>query len=407
MNPDNPTPQQHKPSGGRVVQPLPGQGQPNPAVELIRQKISNLYKDEPDAQQELTESEAAGKTRSKHQQFMHDLSQSGKSLAEIQTAWHNYYIELPDHEKHEVWQEFYTQAKGQPTAAHKPPESKPEPKQPAPTHPKPTKLPKPRLADRRSVTDIKKQLTSKVQTRNRLSTKSHFKSVIFGLSMGAASLVILMFGLFNERFIAPFISPSRTVSSTPIIADPGSGAVGNEPRLIIPKINVDVPVVYDEPSIAEDDVQRALERGVLHYATTPNPGQEGNGVIFGHSSNNLLNTGRYKFAFVLLSRLESGDTFMLEYEGKRYVYRVFDKKVVPPTDLSVLEPTDRPSTMTLITCDPPGTVLNRLAVVAEQISPDPANNVAADINQEVAAQGEPVELPSDAPSLWSRLTGWL
>lgn len=402
MDTDSQTPPNHK---QKVVQPLPGQGQPNPAVEMIRHKIDALYGDEPEAEQELKEAETAGKQRSRHQQFMHDLSSSGKSLAEIQTAWHNYYVDLPDNEKHEVWQEFYAQAGQAQPSSKKPSELKQEPAQP--THkPKPSALPKPRLPDRRSVADIKKQLTGKIQTRGRLSAKSHFKSIAFGLGMGTIAIALLMFSFFNERFVAPFITPSRTVSSTPIIADPGSGAVGNEPRIIIPKINVDVPVVYDEPSIEEAAVQKALERGVLHYATTPSPGEKGNGVIFGHSSNNLLNPGKYKFAFVLLSRLESGDTFMLEYEGKRYVYRVYEKKIVPPTDLSVLGATGRPATMTLITCDPPGTVLNRLVVTAEQISPNPANNVAADVNPEVAAQGDPTALPSDAPSLWSRLTGW-
>jgi uncharacterized Rmd1/YagE family protein len=38
---------------------------------------------------------------------MYDLSHSGKSLAEIQTAWHQYYVNLPNDEKHQVWQEFY------------------------------------------------------------------------------------------------------------------------------------------------------------------------------------------------------------------------------------------------------------------------------------------------------------
>ena len=33
------------------------------------------------------------------------------------------------------------------------------------------------------------------------------------------------------------------------------------------------------------------------------------------SSNNILNKGKYKFAFVLLKQLESGDTFMIQYKS--------------------------------------------------------------------------------------------
>src|SRR3989338_4917230 len=79
----------------------------SPAVELIRQKVESLYANEPSAGAEKTEiKNIPPSERSKHQQFMHDLGISGKSLAEIQTAWHNYYLNLPDEEKHDVWQEF-------------------------------------------------------------------------------------------------------------------------------------------------------------------------------------------------------------------------------------------------------------------------------------------------------------
>jgi sortase A len=221
--------------------------------------------------------------------------------------------------------------------------------------------------------------------------------------MGAIVVLIMMFGLFNDRFIAPFISPSKQVSDTPIIIDSAT-AVGPVPKIIIPKINVEIPVIYDEPSLEEDAIQKALERGVVHYANTPNPGELGNSVIFGHSSNNILNKGKYKFAFVLLNKLEIGDVFFLTKDGVRYSYKVFDKKIVKPTDLSVLNATSKPATATLITCDPPGSSLNRLVVVGEQINPDPKNNKpssAVQSNEQVTI------IPSNAPSLWQRFTNWL
>src|SRR6185437_11253484 len=74
---------------GRIEPPasdIPN-GPANPAVELIRQKVANLYVTEPDTKEELNEAEEIT-PRSKHQQFMYELSTSGKGLAEIQTAWH-------------------------------------------------------------------------------------------------------------------------------------------------------------------------------------------------------------------------------------------------------------------------------------------------------------------------------
>jgi sortase A len=392
----------------KVVEPLPKKDDDAaPAVEFIRQKIQNIYSAEPNAKEEAQEAEEAGKHRSKHQQFMYELSTSGKSLAEIQTAWHNYYVNLPDHEKHEVWQEFYanhSQASRYIQATQAAPTNKPV----VSTHEQEnhTTSYKPRHKAAQTTKDIKDHLLNRVSSRTKLQKKQHLQSLAFGLGMGSIVLVILLFSFFNERFIAPFITPSKQVSSTQIIIDPGTTAVGPEPKIIIPKINVEIPVIYDEPSIDEHAVQRALEGGVLHYATTPDPGELGNGAIFGHSINNILNKGKYKFAFVLLKRLENGDTFYLQKDGKRYVYKVFDKKIVKPDDVSVLNSIEgRPATFSLITCDPPGTSINRLIVTGEQISPNPAANVASHVKQNNAEK--PAVLPSNSPSLWSRLWGWL
>jgi sortase A len=211
-----------------------------------------------------------------------------------------------------------------------------------------------------------------------------------------------MFSFFNERFLVPFIRPNSNVSATPIIVDPNTnGPVGPEAKIIIPKINLDAPVVYDVPTVEEKDVQAGLERGVVHYITTPNPGEKGNSVIFGHSSSNILNKGKYKFAFILLKSLDKEDTFIIQKDGKRYVYKVYNKFVVSPTDLSVLGPNDKTATMTLITCDPPGTSTNRLIIQAEQIFPDPKANSETSVKN----IGTPHKLAGDSPSLWSRLFG--
>jgi sortase A len=144
---------------------------------------------------------------------------------------------------------------------------------------------------------------------------------------------------------------------------------------------------------------------VVHYADTALPGYDGNVAIVGHSSNNIFNKGKYKFAFVLLSRLEPGDTFYLQKGGKRYTYEVYQKKIVKPNDVSVLQPSDRPATATLITCDPPGTSINRLVITGEQISPSPSKNKPLQAKGQLASQTKVI--PSNSESLWSRLWGLL
>ena len=392
------------------ISPLNSSSDDAAAVDLIRQKISTLYEEEPAATAERKLADTSPeKERSKHQQFMHELSISGKSLAEIQTAWHQYYQNLPEHEKHEVWQEFYQQHGREHTRQsrrHRQPqvekhETHSNQLQSASSVEGVYAANQPTDTPQEEPDDIRQRILQKVAGSNK-KKQANVKSVVFGLGMGFAVLLIGAFGFFNERVIAPFITPSTVMSSTPLILDE-SAPVGDEAKIIIPKINVEIPVVYGEESIAEDDVQNALEEGVLHYPITPEPGEVGNSVFFGHSSNNLLNSGNYKFAFVLLNRLEEGDTFMLEKDGTRYVYRVFDKEVVPPTDFSVLDShPEKDSIATLITCDPPGTSINRLAVYGEQISPDPAENTESSVQED---RETPQELPSDAPTLWQRWFG--
>lgn len=376
------------------------------AADVIRAKVARAYGDEPNAKQELQEAEAA-KPRSKHQQFMHRLSASGKDLATIQTEWHNYYQRLPDHEKHQVWQEFYdsqallttkpavreSKAAAQALAEHKHQAARPD---------KHTAKPR-KLREARGKKELQQTIRHKVSAGGKLKAKHHIQSLLFGLGAGFIVLLIFLFGFFNEVIIAPFIQPSRQASATPLIVNNTVSPTAT-PSVIIPKINVEIPVDYNQTSIDEATLQTALESGVVHYPTTVKPGQNGNAAFFGHSSNNILNKGKYKFAFVLLHKLENGDTFYLTYDGKVYAYKVISKTVVDPSAVGVLGPVPgQTATATLITCDPPGTSLRRLVVVGQQISPDPATNSQASAPAATTTGSDTTTLPGNSPTLWGNI----
>lgn len=383
--------------GSSSAQPDSRPSVSNPAADIIRQRVEAAYQDEPSAAAEAKDlTELAGEIEhSRHQQFIYELTNSGKPLHEIQVAWHDYYAALPDGEKHAVWQEFYsTHAQ---VAKHSGTAPSMAPQEPRPTSP--TRTTPPRMGTG-SLRDLRHSLINNLPGRQALKARPHLQSLAFGLGVGTIVLLVFLFSFFNERIIAPFIQPSRNITNTPIISD--TAAIGNNPKIIIPKINVEVPVIYDLTTNKESAVQEALESGVVKYAGTADPGQNGNSVIFGHSSNNLLNRGKYKFAFVLLSRLENGDIFYLQKDGQRYTYQIYHKSVVKPTDVSVLGNTEKAATATLITCDPPGTSTNRLVVVGEQISPSPVANAPRVDQSEVASLA--TTIPSNAPSLWTRIT---
>ncbi|HUC86701.1 MAG TPA: sortase [Candidatus Saccharimonadales bacterium] len=214
--------------------------------------------------------------------------------------------------------------------------------------------------------------------------------------------VLTFIGLFII-FKAPiFLSQLNYLTQPKTAATPAtqaSLAVPAAPTISIPKINVNAPVVYATDN-NENDILTDLESGVVHYADTAVPGQPGNSVIFGHSSNDWWEPGNYKFVFVLLDKLQAGDTFTVNYNSHQYLYQVTGTQVVDPTDLGVLNQTSYPE-MTLITCTPPGTSWKRLVVTAKQISPAP-NTVAAAPS---ATQGNG-SLPSNSPSLTQQIGSW-
>lgn len=166
---------------------------------------------------------------------------------------------------------------------------------------------------------------------------------------------------FKERFAASI--PLLNIEVFP-----------TDTRIIIPRINQNVPVVgvKNENLIArrwdqlESDIQKSLRNGVVHYPGTALPGDNGNVVITGHSSYYAWDQGRFKDVFALLHDVRMGDKVVVYFNQKKFVYEVDNIKTVPPKDVDVLARTKKEQ-LTLITCTPIGTNLKRLVVTAKLV----------------------------------------
>jgi sortase A len=382
------------------------------AADLIRRKVSNIYDDEPGYKEELKEINSEPNKLSKHQKYVQELNASGKSSSEIQKLWHQYYENLPDDEKMQVWDEFYS-ASGQSTEFF---DKVTKRVQEARKADNPDNVStKVYVSDhiyspQKNTESHKKHHLSHSKNRlvstQKLKNSQHLKSLGFGLIAGTLAVLIFLFSFFNQVILVPFIQPSRNAIATPIILNTSGVSNITTPEIIIPKLNLQLPVNYTESSTNESDIENDLNSGVVHYPSTALPGENGNTAYFGHSSNNIFNPGKYKFAFVLLHTLEKGDTFYLAYNSKIFVYQVFSKTIVPPSDVSVLNPiAGHTATATLITCDPPGTSINRLVVSADQISPSITNNASTTSN--ASTTNSPTSLPGNGKSLWQRFLQWL
>lgn len=150
-----------------------------------------------------------------------------------------------------------------------------------------------------------------------------------------------------------------------------------ENRIIIPKLDLNVPIVIpsSDALMAEDwtrlehDIQEGLEDGVVHYPGTARPGQAGNFFLTGHSSYFPWAEGDYKSVFARLHALEVGDEYWVFYGGDRHRYIVQEKKEVKPSDVSVLDQPLSRRLSTLMTCTPIGTTLRRLIIRAQEVDP--------------------------------------
>ena len=256
---------------------------------------------------------------------------------------------------------------------------------------------------------LDKQQQKKQKARNKLQkmrSHRHFATVRFVIISFVAFLLIfnsqLIYSQAQYLYSKSPLAPKSQTAITPVtpasVPVQSAQVVGPENVIIIPKIGVTAPLLFPE-TIEEKAVLRALQDGVVHYSGTASPGENGNAVFFGHSSNDIWEKGNYKFVFVLLEKLAVGDQYEIHYQSRKYIYTVEETKIVGPTELSVLDQTPTPYS-TLITCTPPGTNWRRFIVKAKQTEPVPSASKTPVVTTQVqSTTGQPTTLPSAPPTL--------
>ncbi|MBR3269725.1 sortase [Candidatus Saccharibacteria bacterium] len=228
---------------------------------------------------------------------------------------------------------------------------------------------------------------------------------------GGVVVLIILFLQYNRMIFAPimaYVSPGNAPASEIEALDPTiTQTVSADPRLIIPKLNIDVPINFN---IALSDVMEAMNHGVAHYrinGASAFPGEIGNFVITGHSAGDVYSSNPYKYIFSGLERLEDGDLIYVNYNSVRYTYKVTGKQVIEPSNVAALMiQTDRPM-ITLVTCTPLGSSRYRLLVSGEQISPSYEGASTENNNGVTVDEANVEDLPSNEPSFFEGIWNWL
>ncbi len=134
--------------------------------------------------------------------------------------------------------------------------------------------------------------------------------------------------------------------------------------IIIPKVGANSRIIPNVDASNENEYLAALRTGVAHTLGTAFPGENGHIFLFAHSTDYFWNVGTYNAVFYLLYKLDKGDEIDLFYKGQRYVYTVIAKQTVDPSQVEFLTRKSNKEFLTLQTCWPPGTTLQRLLVFA-------------------------------------------
>jgi len=146
-----------------------------------------------------------------------------------------------------------------------------------------------------------------------------------------------------------------------------------ENRIVIPKIWKNIPLIdiknrnIDWQKELNNIFMKELEKWVIRYPGSAIPGKDWTTFIFWHSSNFPWIKWDYNDVFALLDKVVYDDEIMVYYWQKKYVYKIREKKVITPGDVSILERNKKKSEITLMTCRPIWTTINRLIVIWELV----------------------------------------
>lgn len=190
----------------------------------------------------------------------------------------------------------------------------------------------------------------------------------------------------NNSLISPLPKSSPVVLSSQVKAAAAAPKVFDEldytnpanwfPNAGYPKIsnskithyNLSIPKLGIKDAIVEIG-GNDLEKSLIHYPGTANPGELGAPVVFGHSIlRQFYNPKNYKSIFSTIMTLKNGDDIEIYYDGVKYLYRVVNKIEVKPEDVQILEQQFNGKYLKLVTCVPEGTYLRRGVVIAELIN---------------------------------------
>ncbi len=184
------------------------------------------------------------------------------------------------------------------------------------------------------------------------------------LVVGGVSLLLGVFAATDSRWQYQARQSLALADAQPApVPESGcsDGVVAPQTEALDPLVmgRIEIPRVEVSAIVRQGVDDETLDLAVGHVTDTARPGEIGNTVLAGH---------RDTF-FRGLRNISVDDRIVLVVPPHEYEYRVVSLEVVPPTEISVLDPTEN-EVLTLVTCHPfnfIGSAPNRFIVRAERV----------------------------------------
>ena len=206
-----------------------------------------------------------------------------------------------------------------------------------------------------------------VQSVRRVYTRKWSFLTVFAFAFCASAVMLAWLDLLPNP---PRASGDANISVATTTDALGSEIVEDPVRIEIPSMKRSVSVLNPDSTDIEM-LDAALLKGAVRYPTSAQLGEEGNVVLFGHSSYLPLVNNQAMKSFNDIQKLKVGEEIRVYGEAAVYVYHVRSvERQSAETGAIALSPSGK--VLTLATCNSFGAKEDRFVVTADFVESYPA-----------------------------------
>jgi LPXTG-site transpeptidase (sortase) family protein len=198
------------------------------------------------------------------------------------------------------------------------------------------------------------------------------------ISLGAFTLYFLVYQLVGTNAVtgqaqAALGDELAKEWAAPASPNAGQGKLVKEKPVAEGKAfaKIKVPDIHVSQVLIEGTGRDDLRKGPGRISSGKMPGEPGTFAVSGHRTT-------YGAPFFNLDKLDTGDQIIIETRHATYVYKVTRKRIVAPTEVSVLDDVRGPNgklkpTIVLTTCHPKFSARQRMIIFGDLVSAKPAS----------------------------------